>query len=140
MRRLALAALLLVGCKERGTIHIDLSQPCPNGNVTAVRFQAVKNGTCDACTCSTCSCVSSADQQCLIDVPCDGAGCPIEEARANGIDFDPPSAGRYALTYELVDASQGPAALPVAVFCTVVEVDADGTASTRSMPAPACCM
>jgi hypothetical protein len=137
--KLLFALLMLAGCKDRGTIRIDLSTSCPSGTVTAVRFQVVRNGSCGTCTCSTCACENTPEQQCLTDIPCSGAGCSIEEAQADGIVFDPPAAGRYALTYELLDGSQGPTARPVAVFCTVVDVDADGTASDEVMPAPTCC-
>jgi hypothetical protein len=138
MRWLLVVLACAVGCKERGTITIDLMPQC-NGSATMVRFQAIKDGTCDACTCATCTCTNTTDQQCIASVPCDGAGCPVAEVQKNGIDWEPPSAGRYALTYEFLDGNAGPAAAPVAIVCTEITVDADGTSSSTEMPAPTCC-
>ena len=134
-------ATCLAACKERGTITIDLSlSTCPSATPTLVRFQAIKNGSCNACSCGSCVCENTSEQQCIADVPCSGSGCPIEDARANGIDFDPPSAGRYALTYEFLDGAAGPAARVVAAICTNITVDADGTTSSSAAPPPTCCM
>ena len=138
MIRIALLVACLAACKERGTITIDLSLTCPSVTATRVRFQAIKNGSCNSCSCTSCVCENTSEQQCIADVPCSGSGCPLADAQENGIDFDPPSAGRYALTYQFLGA--GTAAPVVASTCTTITVDADGTASSTAMPAPTCCM
>ncbi len=130
-----LPVMLGGACKERGTITIDLANDSCGG--THVRFQAVKNGTC-SCTCGTCSCQTTTTEECVRDVPCTGTGCTLDEARANGLEFSPPSAGQYALTYQFLDDSVPAKTLSIA--CVIVDVDADGTASSTSTPTmPACC-
>lgn len=135
MKCILALGVLLGACKDKGTITIDLADA--SCGATRVRFQAIKGGAC-SCTCASCSCLTTAMQECILDVPCAGAGCSLDEVRANGgVEFDPQSAGQYALTYQFLDDSD--AAKTLSVVCVVVDVDADGTASSSSMPAPACC-
>lgn len=136
MRRWLLAIACLGACKERGTITIDLSLPAACGTPTFVHFQAVKNGACDEClTCGGCACGDgTGDQQCIVNT----GSIEIGEAHRNGIAFDPPSAGSYALTYEFLEGDAPPNPR-VAVICKIITVDADGAESSSVMPEPMCC-
>ena len=130
-----LAVLALASaCKEKGTITIDLSGAEACG-AERVRFQAVKNGTC-SCTCGSCACETSGNQVCIQDV-CAGSGCTLEEARSGALEFEPPSEGLYALTYQFFDGAVP--ASTVSVVCVIVEVQEDGTASSVMDPDPMCC-
>ena len=131
---IALALALLSGCKDKGTITIDLSGAEACG-AERVRFQAVKNGTC-SCTCGGCACETMGNQVCIQDV-CAGSGCTLDEARNGALEFEPPSEGLYALTYQFLDGAV-PAAT-VSVVCVIVEVQEDGTASSTMNTEPTCC-
>lgn len=129
-----LALALITACKDKGTITIDLTgESC---GAARVRFQAIKNGTC-ACTCDSCTCQTTTSQECILDVPCAGSGCTVDEARDTGLEFVPPSAGQYALTYQFLDDSVP--AKTLSVVCVLVQVDADGTASSMMQTNPTCC-
>ncbi|MBL0220717.1 MAG: hypothetical protein IPQ07_43470 [Myxococcales bacterium] len=134
-RVLVLLLALASACKDKGTITIDLENDACGG--TKVWFQAIKNGTC-SCTCGACECSTSTTQQCITTAPCLG-GCSIESVRADGIEFEPPSAGQYALTYKFTDDATP--ARTTSIVCVIVDVDADGTTSTTTTPEPpACCL
>ena len=132
-----LAVLVLVACKERGTISIPTVQPCVDDAPTSVAVYLKPATTCDdpAVTCGL------RDFECIGDclALCPEGRCSIDELMA-GLEIDPPDAGDYVL---VMSFRYGDASIDQGVVCVEVKVDADGTASSTVEPDPegqACCI
>ena len=135
MKWLVLIACL-AACKERGTIAIDLTLPptCVRASeATQVRMQVVKGGSCMACTACNCPCPGTA---CITGLDCqDQPWCSLDDAKRDGIEFDPPSPGSYALSYTFYDAL----GVKVGLVCADVVVESDGTTSSNAATTSVCC-
>jgi len=133
-------AVCLAACKERGTISIKLEVPptCVGANnATQVRLQVVKGGTCASCTTCSCPCDNNRPTtECITNLDCqDQPWCSLGDAKRDGIEFDPPSPGSYALSYHFYD----PDGVEIGLVCADVVVESDGTTSSMAMTTSACC-
>jgi hypothetical protein len=131
--RLVLLLLLLIGCKERGTLSLDLDVPATCEPWDRVQVYLVRAATCD-CVCDECLAACDAADTCTLGCPPEG--CPAS-ALDDGLAVAPPASGFYAVVYQFLSAGDG---LRVhATACQEVEVMADGTASMTYQVAAHCC-
>ncbi len=138
MRRLAWLCVLVVGCREPGTITIrsaELVDRCP-GEPTHVIVSLKRDGVCP-CTCDGCSCDNSdnSDNACVSPTK-EGESnqLPITDLRdGDGIVLEP-TPGRYAALYEYLQDGY-----PTVVACAEIIVEADGTSSSTAIPVVMCC-
>lgn len=132
--RTMLLAIVLVACKERGTISVPLIEPCAGSTANEVAIYLKRATTCASMTCGL------RDFECTDDcIPlCTDGYCSLDEVRS-GLAVDPPDAGDYAMvmSYRFAGAStdQG-------LVCFELHVDADGTASSMATPegGEQCCL
>ena len=132
----ALAGLFAHGaaCKTRGTVSVSLdgTELCAD-DATHVVVYLIPNQNCDSCACGSCIVPCSGDG-CIL--ACDGY-CTMDELR-EGISVTPPRAGQYAAVYQLVSRDSVPP-VEIAVACSVVTVDADGTSDITEQAHGMCC-
>lgn len=127
--------VLAVGCKSPGNVAVTLDVPdtCAAANHVQVYF--IKGGRCDDCACGDCL------QNCTQDnctLACTDGLCPIERLDS-GLAFTPPSAGNYAVVYQLLDVGNDGRIEEVASACADnVQLDKDGT-SDADITAPGTC-
>ncbi|HEY4177891.1 MAG TPA: hypothetical protein VGM90_13685 [Kofleriaceae bacterium] len=137
MRALLIAMVVLVGCRERGTIEIPLVGPCHDAvtdevipyDSVAVYF--VRGSSCSF-TCGlpnfTCD-----NEDC--SAACASGYCTTDEL--DGLSFDP-APGDYAVVATFHYAG---AQTDEAIACYVLHIDADGDQShTENIDPGACCM
>jgi hypothetical protein len=129
-----LGTVLAIGCKDRGTISVPLTEPCAGASASEVAIYLKRATTCASVTCGL------RDFECTGDcIPlCAEGYCSIEEARA-GLSVDPPDAGDYAMVMSYRYAG---ATTDTGLVCFELHVDADGTASSMAVPVGGnqCCM
>jgi hypothetical protein len=123
------------GCKERGTLALDLEFPATCEEATHVSVHLARNVTCADCRCEDCLVRLCGAGNCT--PVCQGAQCSIEDFE-RGIEADPPEAGLYAVIYLLL-RPRGGGFEAVASACADVEVDSDGTESSEQSVTGTCC-
>ena len=127
--------LLLAGCKQPGTIVIDVDLPSTCDTPDNVGIYLVQDFTCDGCDCGECFGECNADN--CVQV-CGGELCDAADLAA-GIDFDPPRPGLFAVIYEYFENDALGTPRLSATACEQIVLDADGTASSELSPAAVCC-
>lgn len=136
MRALLIAALALVGCKERGTIGIPLVGPCLDdaGDVKPYDNVAVYFVRGSSCT-FTCGLPNFACDNDDCSAACESGYCTRDEL--DGLSFDP-APGDYAV---VVSFRYAGAQSDEGLACYVLHVNADGDEShTENVDPGSCCM
>jgi len=133
MIRIAVLCVILAACRDAGTIEIDLTDAlatCEKG--TMVSAELILEGECSRCNgcadCDTCEPEDGCIRECEL-------GCNIEDLGDRGIAFDSPSPGSYAAIVRYTNDDNE----ILAVVCSKITVDADGTQSTTRGPDKATC-
>ncbi len=141
MRSLLVAIVALVGCREAGTVTIELPAGFDDCGATEIRAYLAEDGVCDRCTCMECPICGPEGTKCTPyceDV--DGqerCTLSLADVRARGgISMRPPQSGNYAAVFEYTSAGQ------VRTFvCAEFDVEADGTVDKTIQPTKiqSCC-
>ena len=133
MTRWMVALLALAACKERGTIHVPLVEPCPGGTLQGVAVYLSRDQSCGQLSCPVAFDCTAPDciALCADHVQSGTPGyCTPDEL--TGLTVQPPSAGEYSLVlgyrYAGDSADRG-------LVCFSILVDADGT-QDKTVPLP----
>jgi hypothetical protein len=129
-------ALCLLGCRERGTITVDLdlaAGTCTD-SATHVSLDLVRNGSCAECMCDECECTNDNNRSCTQACP-DGL-CAIADLD-DGVSLDPSEPGRYMAIIKVFERS-GVVANRLAIYCGEFDVMADGTENVTIAPMEVC--
>jgi len=121
------AILMLVACREAGTIEIvpgDVFSECRMAASVSARL--VFGERCNQCGCTTTCPVCEAGPDCVDTCGPDTCRVPIAEID-DGRVLEPSKPGAYAVVYEYYDELGDLSAM----LCAEVIVEADGTASSR---------
>ena len=128
-------ALALVACKSPGTVSVELEFPPGCAEATHVQVYLIRGGSCADCVCG--DCLRCAEDDCTVG--CAGGYCPIS-ALDMGLEVRPPSAGTYAIIYQLLSIDADGAVHEVAATCADgVQLDKDGTTDSSFSFAGSCC-
>ena len=131
-----LLCLCAAGCKSRGTgtIDIDFGMCMGRDVATDVRVYLIAGGTCAGCECGGCFDLCNGDNCTLV---CEGGTCTVAQVE-EGLSFDPPAAGLYAVIFDYTYDESGIARMGASA-CAEVVVDGDGTADFDVAATTACC-
>jgi hypothetical protein len=119
MKRLLASLLLVAGCKNAGTITLELipeSEPSC-GQTHAIVF--AEKTTCSSCSCGACLGIkpgSVEDPTCTVDDQ-----CQLDDLSGASLALSP---GQWAVVVDLLDATNH----VIGYECVDVEVDVDGVA------------